>query len=719
LRGMFKTTNGGASWDAINTGLTSLAMLGAAIDRTTPSTLYATTGRPAGVFKSIDAGASWSPAATGLPAELFYAIAVDPVVSTTVYAAANGGVFKSINGGGNWTAIGLEHSAVRALAIDPQTTTTVYAGVYGGGVFSNAGAGTPVVTAGPITPSGGTGFVQLFTAEYSNSLGASDLRARLRFGDANIGGCLIDYNASTDLVRMQDDAGVWLPAVPFGNGAIANSQCRLDLALSSANEDGDDLTLALHLTFTGSFAGVKNVYSWARSLSTVTTTGWMLRGSWTVPVVAVDAISVTPNSGSGMTQTFVLEYSDSAGAAADLVAAQVRFADTNVAAGSCTIHYRATTGLVRLQDNAGSWGAWTTFGGGTIANSQCSLDLAQSSAVASGTNLTLTLRVTFTTTFVGMKTTFMRAASASGATTGWVARGTWHVGAILGIIGVTPNSGTGMARTFSLAVSDSVGFADLSSVRLRFGAANTGSFTCTIDYNAATAMVRIQNDAGGWGAWTPLGGGALANSQCSLDLALSSAVPAGTLLTLNWRVTFATSFIGTKTVYARAASATSTIAGWTAVGTWTVYPEVSAVSITPGSGAGVAQTFALVYSDTAGATDLRQAQLRFGPGNVEACMIHYNATTGLLRLMDDTGAWGPWTALGPGTLANSQCSIDLSQSSASPSGTTLTLTLDLTFDATFAGTWDVYMRATSVLGPSTGWVVRGSWTVSGPGPGGP
>src|SRR6266404_9556894 len=63
------------------------------------------------------------------------ALAVDPVTPATVYSGTNGGgVFKSANGGGSWTAAstGLTNPYVRALAIDPFTPATVYAGTASG-----------------------------------------------------------------------------------------------------------------------------------------------------------------------------------------------------------------------------------------------------------------------------------------------------------------------------------------------------------------------------------------------------------------------------------------------------------------------------------------------------------------------------------------------------------------------------------------------------------
>ena len=55
----------------------------------------------------------------------------------------SGGVFKSTNGGGNWSAVntGLTDTDVRALAIDPATPATLYAGTDGGGVFKSTNGG--------------------------------------------------------------------------------------------------------------------------------------------------------------------------------------------------------------------------------------------------------------------------------------------------------------------------------------------------------------------------------------------------------------------------------------------------------------------------------------------------------------------------------------------------------------------------------------------------
>ena len=124
--GVFKSTNGGASWSVINSGPTFAyynPVQALAIDPQTPSTVYA--GIPgSGVFKSTNGGASWSAINIGITDTLIWVLAIDLQTPSTLYVTTNnGGVFKSTNGGASWSAInsGLANNYVRALAIDPQT----------------------------------------------------------------------------------------------------------------------------------------------------------------------------------------------------------------------------------------------------------------------------------------------------------------------------------------------------------------------------------------------------------------------------------------------------------------------------------------------------------------------------------------------------------------------------------------------------------------------
>ena len=128
---MFKTTDGGTSWAAVNTGLTNLEIGALAVDPVTPATVYVGTAG-GGVFKSTDEAASWSPSNTGLTDLVVWALAVDPQVPSTVYAATDtAGVFKSVDSGATWTladgggVVG-GVSFLTAIAIDPSTPSTLY-----------------------------------------------------------------------------------------------------------------------------------------------------------------------------------------------------------------------------------------------------------------------------------------------------------------------------------------------------------------------------------------------------------------------------------------------------------------------------------------------------------------------------------------------------------------------------------------------------------------
>src|SRR5207249_8971973 len=79
-----------------------------AIDPQTPTTLYAGTSGH-GVFRSTDGGGNWSAVNTGLStpygAVLVNALAIAAPTPTTLYAASSvGSSVESIDGGGNWSA---------------------------------------------------------------------------------------------------------------------------------------------------------------------------------------------------------------------------------------------------------------------------------------------------------------------------------------------------------------------------------------------------------------------------------------------------------------------------------------------------------------------------------------------------------------------------------------------------------------------------------------
>jgi hypothetical protein len=180
--GVFKSTDGGTSWNGNSTGLRgSGAVL--AIDPVTPHILYA--GTDVGVFKSTNGGTSWM-LASQFTSLFVSGLVIDPRMPTTLYAGGDD-VFKSVDWGAHWSAAGLTHAGVYYLAIDPGASNIVYAttsstgaGVYkstdGGANWSSRNSGLPVIpfengpiitalVIDPLTPT--TLYVGTVTAESS------------------------------------------------------------------------------------------------------------------------------------------------------------------------------------------------------------------------------------------------------------------------------------------------------------------------------------------------------------------------------------------------------------------------------------------------------------------------------------------------------------------------------------------------------------------------
>lgn len=163
--GVFKSMDAGASWFAVNAGITNLEISALAIDPVHPDTLYAGVelpgaGAPAtfGVFKTINGGASWALMGTGFTDPITTALAIDPTNPNTVYAGTFFAlVLKSTDAGASWVRMSDGFVAVRpgfggpsdvtGLVVDPANPSTLYAGLGSGGVFkSTNGGGSWVLT---------------------------------------------------------------------------------------------------------------------------------------------------------------------------------------------------------------------------------------------------------------------------------------------------------------------------------------------------------------------------------------------------------------------------------------------------------------------------------------------------------------------------------------------------------------------------------------------
>jgi photosystem II stability/assembly factor-like uncharacterized protein len=162
--------NAGTTW--VEYEPTPALYQAATVAGTTPSSIYVsgTTFSNGdfdgiGVYKSTNAGANWNPVNTGLPVPLprIYTLFADPAAPTSVHAGTVSGYYRTLDGGGNWAAgssAGANPSSslteIRAFAVT--STRRLVAANWNGVFLSPILPGPAITSLAPTTggTSGGT-----------------------------------------------------------------------------------------------------------------------------------------------------------------------------------------------------------------------------------------------------------------------------------------------------------------------------------------------------------------------------------------------------------------------------------------------------------------------------------------------------------------------------------------------------------------------------------
>lgn len=146
--GVFKSVDGGASWQGANQGLTARGIRALAVAPSAPDTLYLAAGL-AGIFRSTDGGATWRavlpcqqrpfPCCGCVPLSTASQLTVHVRNPRIVFAATRRGVFKSVDGGAQWRPTGLGERSTYMIAVDPRNQDVLYAGTIAGSFRSGNG----------------------------------------------------------------------------------------------------------------------------------------------------------------------------------------------------------------------------------------------------------------------------------------------------------------------------------------------------------------------------------------------------------------------------------------------------------------------------------------------------------------------------------------------------------------------------------------------------
>ena len=161
--GVWKTSNSGTSWTSLSQDLENIAVSSLAQSAANPSVLYVGTGESwvgnfdaidgSGVFKSTNGGLNWSnvsPKTSGIVDDKFYQVSrviaspsnADIVIATTLAPDGFSYIFKSTDGGSTWTEAKKSSGRLQQVVAAPTSFDTIYAAVRRGNALKSVDAGT-------------------------------------------------------------------------------------------------------------------------------------------------------------------------------------------------------------------------------------------------------------------------------------------------------------------------------------------------------------------------------------------------------------------------------------------------------------------------------------------------------------------------------------------------------------------------------------------------
>jgi len=239
--------------------------------------------------------------------------------------------------------------------------------------------------------------------------------------------------------------------------------------------------------------------------------------------------------------------------------------------------------------------------------------------------------------------------------------------------------------------SDGDGGQDLTILNILINSALDGRQACYMAFDSAANIMYLVPDSGDGLLATGLGSGiAIGNSQCSLQNVGVERLGAMVRVTVLLR--FATSFQADKIAYMAARDRGGANSGWSPRGIFRI-PETTAENSRP-QVVGYTQyevgRIQVQYRDAVAASNITAVQFLVNGelNGANACYVGYDRAANLMYLLTDTGTGLllPGITPGrPGTVSNTQCTLDGATSSQTVNGRDLTVNFGLTFKGSFRG----------------------------------
>ncbi len=285
---------------------------------------------------------------------------------------------------------------------------------------------------------------------------------------------------------------------------------------------------------------------------------------------APKAVSVSPSGSGGLSQTFTFVFDDSQ-SATNLTAAAMLFSTGLVAQNSCLIVYDRDQGTIQLESDDVNGGTTKAVDSSTtLQNSQCAIDATSVEATSLSTRITV--GITFTSAFAGLKSIYMYGADGDGSVTGWVQQGTYKVAVdpppIPTADSVSPNGGQGITQTFTFVFADSQSAGNLAAAAILFAPVLDVQNSCYVIYDRDLHTLQLEWDSAMDADVIPIGSSTpVQNSQCAIGATSVTATEQSTIISL--AVTFKGAYTGPENIYMYGVDGDGSInTGWVQKGTW-------------------------------------------------------------------------------------------------------------------------------------------------------
>jgi len=282
-------------------------------------------------------------------------------------------------------------------------------------------------------------------------------------------------------------------------------------------------------------------------------------------------VGANPGTGTTASQTFAFTVSDADGWQ-DLGVVNVLVNSALDGRHACYLAYARSINVLYLVNDAGTalLPGLLVNGTGSLSNSQCTI--TNPTVSGTGNTMTLTMNMSFPTTFAGYKVFYMAVRDSLENNSGWQPVASWAVPPMTTtsprVTGMTPGRGSGTSGQVTFQFSDSHGWQNLGVVNMLLNTALDGRHACYMAYARTINVLYLVNDAGD-GLLPGLvvnGTGSLSNSQCTITNPTVSG--SGNTMTLQMNIAYGASFNGNRIWYLAARDVLENNSGWQAAGTW-------------------------------------------------------------------------------------------------------------------------------------------------------